>query len=159
MLSLLGCFQILYTPLFLTRDTFQFEFFKNVLVIAFSIFCFGISALGLFYLGALLGCCLIVLAESGGGRVILFLYYLILIQKIKKIFSSSHHYTLLHIAFCMVLALGFLEEVLVIFSYRNDCIFHLKENFSFHVVAYPIFHLTQCICIDFQVCILLLVTS
>ena len=58
--------------------------FLNVLVIAFSIFCFGISVLGLFYLGALLGCFLIVLAESGGGRVILLLHYLILIQKIQK---------------------------------------------------------------------------
>ena len=60
--------------------------FLNVLVIAFSIFCFGISALGLFYLGALLGCCLIVLQESGGGRVIPLLHYLILIQKIQKYF-------------------------------------------------------------------------
>ena len=31
-------------------------FFKNVLVIAFSIFCFGISALDFFYLSALLEC-------------------------------------------------------------------------------------------------------
>ena len=48
-------------------------FFKNVLVIAFSIFCFGISALDFFYLSTLRECCLIVLAESGGGRIILFL--------------------------------------------------------------------------------------
>ena len=58
--------------------------FLNVLVFAFFIFCFGISALGIFYLGALLGCCLIVLLEFGGRRVILFLHYLILIQKIQK---------------------------------------------------------------------------
>ena len=64
----------------------MFKFFENVLVISFSIFSFGISALGLFYLSSLLGCCLIVLAESGGGRVIIFLSYLILIQKIKKYF-------------------------------------------------------------------------
>ena len=122
-------------------------FFRNVLVIAFSIFCFGISALGLFYLGALLGCFMIVLADSGGGRVIILLHCLILIQKIQKI-CFLHHDAFLHFGFCMVLALGFLGIILVIFSYRNDCIFHLKENFAFHVVAYPIFHLTHCICID-----------
>ena len=38
--------------------------------------------------------------------------------------------------------------LLLRYSYRNYCIFHLKENFSFHVVAYPVFHLTQCISID-----------
>ena len=71
---LLGCFWSLYTPLFLTRDAFEFEFFENVLVIAFSIFCFGISALGFFYLGALLGCCLTMLVDSGGCGVILLLF-------------------------------------------------------------------------------------
>ena len=72
----------------------------NVLVIAFSIFCFGISALGLFYLGALLGCCLIVLAEFGGGRVIILLHYLILIQKIQKkiAFCIIMHFCILHFA-------------------------------------------------------------
>ena len=40
-------------------------FFLNVLVIAFYIFCFGISALGLFLLNALHGCFLIVLACIG----------------------------------------------------------------------------------------------
>ena len=87
---------------------------------AFSIFCFGISALGLFYLSALRECSLIVLAESGGDRVILLLYYLILFEKIQKYFLFA---SLGIIAFCMVLALGFLGEVLVRFSYRNDCIF------------------------------------
>ena len=58
---------------FLPETLFSLKFFENVLVIAFSIFCFGISALGLFYLSALRGCSLIVLAESGGGRVILLL--------------------------------------------------------------------------------------
>ena len=132
----------------MTKDAFSFEFFKNVVVIAFYIFCFGISALGLFCLSALRGCYLIVLADFGDGRVILLLYYLILIQKITKIFASLHHYASLHFAFCIVLALGLLREVLVIFSYRNDCIFHLKENFAFHIVAYLVFHSTQCICID-----------
>ena len=82
------------------------------------------------------------LAESGGGRVILLLHYIILIQKNTKIFAFLHHDAFLHFAFCMVLALGLLGIILVRFSYRNDCIFHLKENFAFHVVAYPIFHLT-----------------
>ena len=73
-------------------------FFKNVLVIVFFKFCFGMSALGLFYLIALHGCCLIVLAESGGGRVILFLYYLILIQKIQKklLLCIIMHHCILH---------------------------------------------------------------
>ena len=119
---------------------------KNVLVIAFFIFCFGISALGLFYLSALLGSCLIVVAESEGGRVILLLYYLIY-SKNPKIFASLHHYAL-HFAFCMVLALGLLREVLVKLSYRNDCICHLKRNFAFHVVECHVFNSTQCICID-----------
>ena len=74
----------MYAPLFLTRDDFWFDFFKNVLVIAFSIFCFGISALGIFYLSALRGCCLIVFEESGGGRVTILMYYLILVQKKQK---------------------------------------------------------------------------
>ena len=50
---------------FLPEMLFRVIFFKNVLLIAFLIFCFGISALGLFYLGTLRGCCLIVLAKSG----------------------------------------------------------------------------------------------
>ena len=53
---------------FLFRVNF---FFKNVLVIAFSIFCFGIRALDLFYLSNLLECCLIVLAMSGSCRIII----------------------------------------------------------------------------------------
>ena len=118
--------------MFLARDAFQGKFhFKNVLVIAFSIFCFGISALGIFYLSALHGCCLIVLAESGAGRVILLLYYLIFIQKIQKYLLLLHHYASLHFAFCMVLALGLLREVLVRLSYRNGCICHLKKILHF----------------------------
>ena len=62
----------------------KFLFLKNFLDIAFSIFCFGISALEFFYLSTLCKCYLIVLAESGGGRIILLLCYLIFIQKIQK---------------------------------------------------------------------------
>ena len=51
----------------------EISFLKNVLVIAFSIFCFGISALDLFYLSTLCECCLSVFAESGGSRIILLL--------------------------------------------------------------------------------------
>ena len=58
-----------YTSVFYQRRLLV-RIFLNVIVIAFSIFSFRISALGLFYLGALLGCCLMVLADSGGGRVI-----------------------------------------------------------------------------------------
>ena len=122
--------EFVYTSVSDQRRLLRQFFFKNVLVIAFSIFCFGISALGLFYLSALCGFFLIVLAESGGGRIILLLYYLIFIQK-SKIFASLHHYASLHFAFCMVLALGFLREVLVRISYRNDCICHLKKIFHF----------------------------
>ena len=68
-------------------------------------------------------------------------------KKYKNIFFLQHD-AFLHFAFCMVLALGLLGIVLVRFSYRNDCIFHLNENFTFHVVAYPVFHLTQFIYID-----------
>ena len=48
-------------------------FFKNVLFIAFTIFCFGISALDFFYLSNLRECCLIVLADSGDSRIIILL--------------------------------------------------------------------------------------
>ena len=34
------------------------DFTIDAIDVSFSIFCFGISALGLFYLGSLLGCCL-----------------------------------------------------------------------------------------------------
>ena len=74
-----------YTSVSDQRHFFRVNFFfKNVLVIAFPIFCFVISALDLFYLSTLHVCCLIVLAESGGGRIILLLCYLIFIQKIQK---------------------------------------------------------------------------
>ena len=134
------CIHLCFWP----KMLFSLNFWKC----SYHFFWGGISALGLFYLSALLGCCLLVLIESRGCRVILLLYYLILIQKITKIFASLHHYASLDFAFCMVLALGLLGKVLVRISYRNGCFCHLKENFAFHVVAYPVFHLTQCICID-----------
>ena len=130
LLGLLWCFWSMYIPSVSDQRLFLSWFLKNV-VISFSIFCFGISALGLFYLSALLGCCLIVLVESWGGRFILLLYYLIFIQKIQKYLLLLHHYASLHVAFCMVLALGLLIEVLVRISYRNDCICHFKEIFHF----------------------------
>ena len=65
--------------------------FENVLVISFSTFCLGISALGLFYLGALLGCCLWVVVESEGGKVI-FLLFISFNSKIQK-----------HFYFCIVM--------------------------------------------------------
>ena len=99
-----------YIPVSYQRRFFRvkFLFLKNVLVIAFSIFCFGISALDLFYLSTLLECCLSVLAESGGCRIILFLLYLIFISKNPKIFAYHHA---LHLAFCIVLALDLLWSI------------------------------------------------
>ena len=94
--------------MFLTRDIFFFRvnfFFKNVLFIAFFIFCFGISALDFFYLSALLECFLSVLAESGDCRIILFLFISHFISKNPKTFSYHHA---LHFAFCIVLALDLL---------------------------------------------------
>ena len=90
------CIHLCFWP----ETLFKVNYFKNVLVIAFSIFCFGISALGLFYLSALLGCCLIVLAEYGGGRIIIFLYYLIFIKKIQKylLLCIIMHHCILHFA-------------------------------------------------------------
>ena len=69
---------------------------------AFFIFCFGISALDLFYLSYLLECCLSVLAESRGCRIIL------LLSKNPKIFAYHHA---LHFAFCIVLALDLLWSI------------------------------------------------
>ena len=83
-------------------------FFKNVLVIAFSIFCFGISALDFFYLSTLLKCYLSVLVECGGCRSIILLYYLIFISKNPKIFA--YHYAL-HFACCIVLALDLIWSI------------------------------------------------
>ena len=65
-----------YTLCFWPETAFSL-FLSFVLVILLSIFCFEISALGIFYLGALLGCCLWVVAESEGGRVMFLLFYLI----------------------------------------------------------------------------------
>ena len=83
-------------------------FFKNVLVIAFSIFCFEISALDLFYLSALLECCLSVLAEFGDCRIILLLFISHFISKNPKIFA--YHYAL-DFSFCIVLALDLLWSI------------------------------------------------
>ena len=63
---------------------------------------FGISALGLFYLGAFLGCCLIVLAESGGCRVILLLF-ISFNSKNTKTFSFCIIMHCLHFAFAWYL--------------------------------------------------------
>ena len=97
----------LYTSVFYQRRFFRvkFLFFKNVLVIAFSIFCFGISALDFFYLSALLECCLSVLAESRGCRIILLLFISHFISKNTKIFAYHHA---LHFSFCIILALDLL---------------------------------------------------
>ena len=80
-------------------------FFKKVLVMAFSIFCFGISALDFFYLSDLLECCLTVLVESKGHRIILFLFASLLFSKNPKTFVDHHA---LHFALCIVLALDLL---------------------------------------------------
>ena len=97
-------------PRFVTRDIFFRVnlFFKNVLVIAFSIFCFGISALDYFYLSGLLECCLSVLAEFGGCRIIILLFISHFIAKNPKIFAYHHA---LHFAFCIVLALDLLWSI------------------------------------------------
>ena len=81
-----------YTSSSYQRRFFRVNFFflKNVLVIAFSIFCFGISALDLFYLIYLLECYLSVLAESEGCRIILFLFISHFISKNPKIFAYHH---------------------------------------------------------------------
>ena len=65
------------SPLYFWLETLFDFIFENVLVISFSIFCFEISALGLFFLSTLLGYCLWVVAKSEGGSVIFFLFYLI----------------------------------------------------------------------------------
>ena len=100
----------------------------------FSIFCFGISALDLFYLSTLLECACRV--SGGGCRAIILLLYLIFISKNTKIFSYHHA---LHLAFFIVLALD------LIWSISQDFIqesLHLsfEENCAFHVVSYPVFH-------------------
>ena len=63
---------------------------------------FEISALELFYLSALLECCLCVLAESEGGRIILFRFASLIFSKNPKTFAYDNA---LHVALCIVLAL------------------------------------------------------
>ena len=104
----------------------------------FSIFCFEISGLDLFYLSTLCECCLSVLAESGGSRIILLLQYLIFVSKNPKIFAYLHHYAL-HFCILHGTCTRFCFEVLVRISYRNDYTYHLNKKFAFHVVAYPFF--------------------
>ena len=83
-----------YTSVSDQRRFFRVNFFlKNVLVIAFSIFCFGISALDLFYLGALFECFLSV----GVVESFFCFLYLILFQKIQKYLLIIMH-CILHFA-------------------------------------------------------------
>ena len=142
LLCLLGCFWCLNTPFVSDQRLFFVYFLGFVLVIHLSIFCFEISALGLFYLGALLGCYLWVVAGYGGCRFISLLTYLIYCKKYKNIFLL---HTYASLAFCIgtVLALGFLTIIIVIFSYRNDCTYIWRKNIASHLVAYPIFHSTE----------------
>ena len=68
--------EFVYTLCFCPEIAFRL-ISRDVLVIHFLLLCFDIRALGLFYFGALLDCCLRVVAESEGCRVIFFLSYLI----------------------------------------------------------------------------------
>ena len=145
--SLLWCFWSLYLPSISNQRLFLIWFLKMFLSFHFLFFVFEISALGIFFLSTLLGCCLWVVAESEGCRVIFFLF-ISFNSKIQKKNCFLHSYALFAFCTSMVLALGFLGEFLVIFSYRNDCIYIWRKNFALHVVSYPIFHSTQCICID-----------
>ena len=98
-----------YTSVSDQRRVFRLNFFfKEGSCHGIFYFLFGISALDLFYLSALLGCCLSVLVESGGCRIILLLLYLIFISKNPKIFAYHHA---LHLEFCVVLALDLLWSI------------------------------------------------
>ena len=90
------------------------------LVIHLSIFCFGISALGLFYLGSLLGCCFWVVTGSGGSKSHLFLSYLIYFQK-NTIFFSFGYVCISCIFHWHGTCIRFACWFIVIFSSRNDC--------------------------------------
>ena len=127
--GLLWCFWSLYLPYVSGKRLFFIWFLKNVLVVSFSIFCFGVSALGLFYLGDFLGCCLVVLVESEGCRFILFLLSH-LIQKIQKhlLFASLCIVCILHLHGTWI---RFAWRILVIFSYRNDYIFIWRKILHF----------------------------
>ena len=118
-------------------------------------FLFEISALESFYLSALMECCLCVLAESGVGRIILLLFASHFISKNPKTFAYHHA---LHFAFCIVLALDLLWSISQDFIQGN-----LHSAFEEEIVhsrsTHTLFSWTQCICIDCQVCILLLVAS
>ena len=61
-----------------------------------------------------------------------------LFQKDPKIFAYLHHYAF-HFCIWHGICTRFLFQVLVRTSYRNDCTYHLKKFFAFHVVPYPIF--------------------
>ena len=131
------------SPFCFWLETLFYLIFENVLVISFSTFCFEISALGLFYLGALLGCCLWVVAESEGCRVIFFAFISHLIQKYKNILLFAY----LCIAFILhwhSTCIRFGWWIIVKFSNSNDCNYIWRKNLASHVVAHPVFHSTHC---------------
>ena len=78
-----------YTSVSDQRRFFRLDFFflKEGFCHGIFDFLFGISALDLFYLSALLECCLSVLAESGGCRIILLLFVSHFISKNLKTFA------------------------------------------------------------------------
>ena len=142
-----------YTPVFYQKRFFRVKFLfqKNVLVIAFFIFCFGISALDFFYLSTLLECACRVWGLQSHSFVFISHFYF---KKFKNIcLSSCIAYCILH-STCTIFALkyqsGFHIGMLAFTIRRKLCI--LRSSI-------PFFSWTQCICIDCQVCILLHVVS
>ena len=114
LLSLLGCFWCLYTPSVFDQRLLLVYFLSFVLVIHLFVVCFGISALGIFYLSALLGYCLWVVTGSEGCRVIYF-FHISFISKNTKIFFLLHTYASLSFCIGTVLALGLLVELYLYF--------------------------------------------
>ena len=98
LLSLLWHCLSLLIPLFLTRNVFfRLNFFLRRFLSGIFYFLFEISALEVFYLSALLECCLCVLPESRARRIIFFAFCIsCYFKKSKNICLSSC------IAFCIL---------------------------------------------------------
>ena len=143
LLSLLGCFWCLYTPSVSDQRLLLVYFLSFVIVIHLYTLCFEISALGLFYLGSLIGCYLRVVVGSGGFRVIYCFHISFIFKKYKNIFAFSYLCIscILHWhGSCIRFACWFIVK----FSSRNDCTYIWRKNFASHVVAYHVLHSTHC---------------
>ena len=106
-----------------------------VLVMAFSIFCLRLVHQSSFTLVLFLSAFWVCLQSLGVIESFFCFLRLCYFQKIQKHLLIIMHCILHFALYLHQICFG----VLVRTSYRKICIYHLKKNYAFHVVAYPIF--------------------